>query len=413
MIEKENKKFYLLGKSLPHSLSKDIYRRLGLDYHLKELPDENAVKEFVLKKDYCGLNVTIPYKETVLRLLDRVEKSAQAIGAVNTVLNDNGRLLGFNTDTGGMAGAFSNAKINPEKKRVMILGSGGTSKTAQYFCVHRGATEIGVVSREGVLNYSNIKDFNPEIIINTTPVGMFPNLNAKPVCLSDFENVEAVFDAVYNPHNTRLILDAKALGIKCASGLFMLCEQARLAYELFTSKKTDEILAKEIYLNLLEKQCNIVLIGMAGAGKTKIGRRLSELLNRDFLDTDEIVEKKTNQKIPEIFANFGESVFRKSESAAIAEAALQKNAVIATGGGAVMNEENRCKLFANAIVVHIKRDLNQLDISSRPLSAKIGVNELWNQRREVYQSFCDFEIENNSTIDDAANAIVQKLKEII
>lgn len=408
----ERKKYYLLGQILAHSLSADIYGRFGLDYSLKELADENAVSEFLVRKDFAGLNVTIPYKETVMHYLDNIDKTALDIGAVNVVLNVEGRLLGYNTDLNGMAKALLRAEITLQDKRIMILGSGGTARTAQHLAVSSKAAEVVIVSRNGSLSYSNCSSFNPDIIINATPVGMFPNGREKPVELKDFSNVHAVFDAVYNPINTRLLQDAKSLGLKHSGGLAMLAEQARLAYELFTGIRTDNGHFTQIYSDCLRKQSNIVLVGMAGAGKTSIGRRLSAIDGRPFFDTDEIIEVRTGMSIPRIFELYGESTFRDIESAAVREVAAENGAVIATGGGALISEENRYLIGANAIRVHVKRDLCSLDVDGRPLYKSQGVEALWERRHCMYEGFCDFEIDNCGEIEDAAKSILNKISKM-
>ncbi len=406
------KKYYLLGQTLAHSLSADIYGRLGLDYSLKELADENAVAEFLARRDFAGLNVTIPYKATVMNYLDYIDKTAIDIGAVNIVLNVEGRLLGYNTDFCGMAEALHRAEIKMQGNRIMILGSGGTARTAQHLAVSNNAAEVAIVSRSGSLNYSNCKGFDPDIIINTTPVGMFPNAGEKPVELKDFNNVHAVFDAIYNPINTRLVQDARSLGLKFSGGLAMLAEQARLAYELFTGSKTEKELFSQIYSACLRKQGNIVLVGMAGAGKTSIGKRLSEIYGKPFFDTDEIIERRTGMSIPQIFELYGESTFRGFERAVVREVAVENGAIIATGGGALLDEENRYLLGANAIGVHIKRDLHMLEVAGRPLYQVQDVGSLWERRHCMYEGFCDFEINNCGEIEDAAISILDRIKQI-
>ena len=409
MAETARKEHYLLGKNLGHSLSADIHGKLGLKYSLVELDDEKAVAEFLTRKEFAGLNVTIPYKETVMSYLDYIDKTALEIGAVNTVLNDGGRLLGFNTDISGMAHALLRADIMLKGNRVMLLGSGGTARTARHLAVSSGATEVTIVSRCGARNYHNCRDFDPDIIINTTPVGMFPKMEHKPIELKDFSSVHAVFDAVYNPINTRLVQDARSLGLKFSGGLAMLAEQARLAYGIFTGRETDEALSLEIYHGCLRKQCNIVLVGMAGSGKTSIGRRLSAIDGRPFFDIDELIELKAGMRIPQIFQLYGEQTFRKLENEVVSEVSLENGAIIATGGGALIDAENRYMLGANAIGVHVRRDLGLLETSGRPLYQTHKVEELWEKRRCIYEGFCDFEIHNSGRIDDAAKAILNRI----
>ena len=318
-------KYALIGRTLGHSYSVPIHAGFGnSDYILKNLEPE-ALEGFIKGKDFCGLNVTIPYKQAVMPFLDEIDDSALAIGSVNTVVNKNGRLYGYNTDIDGMRLLAKKAGIALSGKKVLVLGSGGTSLTARALAKSEGAKEILVVSRSGEVNYDNVYDeSDAEIIINTTPVGMFPNNGKAAVDLSRFPKLTGVLDAVYNPLKTELILEAESLGIPAAGGLFMLVAQAKRAEELFFDKVIADEENERVYRTLMQSFRNIVLIGMPGCGKTTVGKALAKKLGREFVDIDALIEKNAKKSIPEIFANDGEEVFRRFETEAAIEAGKMK-----------------------------------------------------------------------------------------
>lgn len=399
--------YYVIGRKLPHTWSPDIYIPLGLDYKVKELDTEEDVKRFAAEKNYAGFNVTIPYKQTVMPLLDEISEEARAVGAVNTVVNRGGRLYGYNTDVGGMTGAMKRAGIDPRGKVAAVLGgSGGTAKTAKYVLEKAGAREILSVSRTGEINYKNIASYPVEIIINATPVGMYPDILSSPVALSAFPRLKGVFDAVYNPMETVLVSEAKKAGIPSANGLYMLVEQGRLSYNLYMDTETSETVSRILEKKIRAAKSDIVLIGMPGSGKTSIGAMVAEMCGRTFIDTDAEVEKAAGKSIPEIFAESGEAAFRELESKIIAEVSASSGAVIATGGGAVLSEKNRLALKRNGVAVYIKRDLNDLSSEGRPLSAALGAEKLYAERAAVYEAFADVEVENKDIVS-AAERVAQ------
>ncbi len=400
--------FGLVGKSLPHTLSPEIHAILGDDhYGIFELESEEELRAFIRDGGADGFNVTIPYKQAVMPMLDQLDDEARAIGAVNTVVRRGEKLYGYNTDIRGMQYALEKVGIMPNGRHVLVLGSGGTSHTAQYLCKKLGAASIDVVSRTGKINYENCYELrDTQIIINTTPVGMYPNAFARPVELTRFERLEGVFDAVYNPLRTLLIQDALKFGIRANGGLDMLVEQARAARKLFGGE--EKIGAEEACRRLERKLDNIVLIGMAGSGKTSIGRELALLTGREFVDTDEIVEKDVGKSIPQIFAEGGN--FREYESRVVKDVCSGFGRVIAVGGGAVLREINRFYIKSNAKVVLIRRNEDELALEGRPLSAdRDTAKKLSKERAPIYEGLADIRIDNDSDIHTAAKKIAEAL----
>ena len=336
----------LIGEKLGHSFSAEIHQKLKSNpYTLVELSCEE-IEAFLTEKNFSAINVTIPYKTAVIPYLSHVNERAQAIGAVNTVVNKNGELWGYNTDFYGLQALILHAKVSIKNKKVAILGTGGTSKTAHAVAEFLGAKDILTVSRKagnGVVTYDELtkQHTDIEVLINTTPVGMYPNTEATPVDISAFPNLSGVIDAIYNPLRTKLILDAKKHGIPAEGGLYMLVAQAVRASELFVDCTYEPDTTERIYLELLNKTENIVLSGMPGAGKSTVGKCLAKEMGRAFFDLDEEIVRVAGRSIPEIFATDGEAAFRDIETRVLCEAlANQKGILLATGGGAILRDEN-------------------------------------------------------------------------
>ena len=383
-------------------------------YELKEIPSD-SLDDFMRAKDFAGINVTIPYKERVIPHLYEIDEGAQAIGAVNTVVKKGGRLYGYNTDFYGMEKLLAHAKISVQGKKVAILGTGGTSKTARAVVRHLGASEILIVSRRrenGAILYDDLyqKHKNVEIIINTTPVGMFPNADLSPLDLSFFKKLCGVADAVYNPLCTRLICQAKKLGIPAEGGLYMLVAQAVRASEIFMNEKYDEALTESIYKKILSQKRNIVLIGMPASGKTSVGKQIAEKLGRPFTDTDELIMTSGGESIPTIFQKYGEKEFRRRESAAIRHVSTLIGNVIATGGGAVINQINVKNLMQNGYIFFLDRSLEKLiPTEDRPLgSTKEAIEKRYRERYDIYCASCDCHIDADGDIDAVANTIIEE-----
>ena len=404
-------KFGLLGKTLKHSFSPQIHKFFNdYEYDLIE-KEQTELESFVKSGEYAGINVTNPYKKEIIKYIDVVDECAQKIGAVNTVVFDNGTLYGYNTDWYGMEYALKKAGIELFGKKVLVLGSGGTSNTATFVANHLGAREVLIVSRKGDINYQNCYlQTDTEIIINTTPVGMFPNNYEAPLDLSKFEKLEGVFDAVYNPNMTMLTFLANKKGVKYSNGLIMLVAQAKMASELFTNTKIDDELIDKAEKCIKSQNQNIVLIGMAGVGKSTIARELSKRLNKPLIDTDQLIEQRENRKISEIFADSGEEYFRKVESQVLMEVGRQNGNIIATGGGIVEREENQFYLKQNAVVFNLVRDVEKLARKNRPLSTDLdAVKRLFLRRKDRYIEFSDFTIDNNCTLQQTIEKIMEKL----
>jgi len=404
-------KYGLIGKTLSHSYSKLIHGFFGNhEYELLELPPD-SVGDFLAAADFLGINITIPYKETVMPYCVP-DKYARKIGSVNTIVNKNGTLYGHNTDYFGFSYMALLAGISFNGKKAVILGSGGTSKTAAAVMRDGGAREIVVVSRNGENNYGNIKKHaGCDVLVNTTPVGMFPNNGQSPLSLNNFTELSAVIDVVYNPMRTKLLLDGKKAGIRTANGLSMLTAQALRAHNLFFGIETDEsedlMSIEEAFYKTERRFSNIILTGMPGCGKTTIGRELAKVYEKDFVDTDELIEARTGRKIPDIIREDGEPRFRELESDVIAEAAARTNQVIATGGGSVLAEENRDALAQNGVVIFLERPIDRLATDGRPLSVDLEV--LYRRRLPVYESFCQYKI----TLDDDLAGNVRRIKKMI
>ena len=411
----------LIGDPLGHSFSPRLHAAFGTaDYELHPIPAE-ALPAFFRERAFEGVNVTIPHKIAVIPLLDELHPSAEECGAVNTVVNRGGKLTGYNTDIFGMSFALAHAGISLSGRHVVILGSGGTSHTARALAKREGAASVTVVSRSGEVNYSNISELvETEIVINTTPVGMFPHADASPVDLTVFPRLKGVFDAVFNPLRTRLIEQAENLGVPVASGLLMLTAQAKAAGILFrggdysepspASEVGAEIL--KVWREVTAELTNIVLIGMPSSGKTTVGTLLAERLRRPLIDTDAETERRTGKTVPELFAEGGEENFRKEERLTVSECARGTGVIIATGGGAPMFPENRAALAGNGFVVLILRDTEKLDTTGRPLSRDLDtLKAMYRVRMPVYKAFADAEAVNNDTPSACAEFILEKFYE--
>lgn len=407
------KEFGCIGKKLGHSFSKEIHNALSdYEYELLELSEEELM-QFFSRRQFCGINVTVPYKETVIPFLDSIDASAEAIGAVNTVIkNKDGKLIGYNTDFYGMTELILHKGIEIEGKKVVILGTGGTSKTARAVSKHLGADKIVTVSRTpkgDEIGYGELyeKHSDAEVIINTTPVGMYPNSYNSPVDLSLFNRLSGVIDAVYNPLRTKLVRDATEGGIPAEGGLYMLVAQAVKASEIFIGASYPHGTIDRVFEKTVKEKEAIVLIGMPSSGKTTVGRLLSNELHRPFIDTDEIIVKNAGMSIPDIFNKYGEPYFRALEREAVKEAAIIPSAVIATGGGAVLSKENVSALKGNGRLYFIDRPLDTLvPTSDRPTAQdKTLITERYYERYGIYTEAADVKITETQSASAVANAI--------
>ena len=399
--------FGLLGRKLGHSWSVPIHTALGCrGYRLIELEPE-ALPAFLRETDIGGCNVTIPYKRDVMPYCDVIDDAAQAIGSVNTLVRrKDGRLYAWNTDAAGFCYMLRRAGIDVSGGKVVILGSGGASLTAQAMCRRLGAREVVVISRSGENNYENLsRHADADIVVNTTPVGMFPGNGAAPVDLAAFPACRGVADVVYNPRRTALLLQAEELGIPCTEGLPMLVAQAKAAEEHFFETPIPDSENERILAQLRQETANIVLIGMPGCGKTTVGEALARLTGREAIDIDQRIVQTAGRSIPDIFAREGEAAFRELERRETAEAGKLSGKIILTGGGVVKDPRNYASLHQNGYICHLVRDLSCLPTDGRPLSQGADLAAMWAQREPLYVRFRDTAIDNNGTVADAATAI--------
>ena len=409
----------LIAEHLGHSVSGPIHQAIGdYPYELRELRPEK-VEPFLRERDFQGINVTIPYKQTVMPFLDEISPEALAIGAVNTIVNRNGKLYGYNTDFGGMKALIARMGLELQDKKVLILGTGGTSKTALAVARSLGAREVRKVSRsgrDGAITYEEaVKSHSDaQILINTTPCGMFPRADAQPVDLGDFHQLEGVVDAIYNPLSTELVLSAREKGIRAQGGLYMLVAQAVLAAGYFTGKDYPEDLTDRIYTKLLKDKLNLVLIGMPSSGKSTLGLALEKLLDKAYLGLDEQIVIKDGRSIPAIFAENGEDFFRDLEFEVTAEAAVLNSRIIATGGGGILRPENVRRLKRNGVLVYLDRPLEQLlPTDDRPLADSTDkIRSLYEIRRPLYQAAADITITEWSSIEKTLAQILQEWSKI-
>ncbi len=395
-------KCYLIAKKLSHSYSKLIHNALApYSYEYKEL-SENELSEFFEKKDFDALNITIPYKETVLKYLDFVSPEAQQIGAVNTVVNDGGRLLGYNTDCYGFRHQLSEASAEILGKDVVILGRGGAAKTVEYVCRDMGASRVRMLTRQ---HSDHLPFYDAQVVINATPAGMYPNNGECAIDITKFTNCMAVLDLVYNPSKTKLILDAERMGIKTAGGLSMLVAQAKKAAEIFTGNDIADEKISEVKKLIELHTKNIILIGMPGCGKSTVGKILAENMEKEFFDSDEEIAQlgKTPE---EIIKSEGEGAFRKIETKVLEDLTKKSGTVIATGGGCVTVRENFDLLRQNATIVFIERDINTLSAEGRPLSMK-GIEGLWQLREPLYRELSDITVNSQETPLKTAQKILE------
>jgi len=396
----------LLGRKLGHSYSPQIHEFFGsYSYDLFEKePDE--VGYFVKNGDFSGINVTIPYKKDVIPFLDEISPLANRMGAVNTIVRrEDGSLFGHNTDYFGFSSMVHRSGIFVAGKKVLVLGSGGASNTAVKVLEDMGANVI-IISRSGTNNYTNLhlhKDAS--VIVNTTPVGMYPNTGATAVDLKDFPCLEGVLDMIYNPARTQFLMDAEKLGLPYENGLWMLVAQAKEAAEYFGGQPLADTLIETVYRKLSSQMQNIVLIGMPGCGKSTVGQALANALGRRFVDADTEIIRIAGKSIPQIFSEDGEEVFRTWETRALEALGKRSCLVIATGGGCVTRERNYSLLHQNSSIFWLRRDLSLLPTDGRPLSQTNSLTDLYEARRPLYERFADHCIDNNGTISETLTAI--------
>ena len=402
-----------IGEHLAHSFSKEIHNKIeDYKYELCEVA-KDELDEFMTKREFKAINVTIPYKQDVIPYLYYIDDTAKKIGAVNTIVNKEGKLYGYNTDFMGMSALADKIGISFNGKKVLILGTGGTSKTACVVAKSKGAKEVIKVSRtkgSDCITYDVAKKLHNDcdIIINTTPCGMYPNNDDMPINLDDYKNVEGIIDAVYNPLVTKLVLDAKKRGIKAECGLYMLVAQAVFAAQKFIGKTYGANTIDDVFNQIYLSKLNIVLTGMPGCGKSTVGGILAQITGRQFADTDAIITDKHGD-ISKIFETQGEKAFRDMETEAIKDASFECSRVIATGGGAVLKQQNIDALKSNGMIFFIDRPLEYLiPTDDRPLASDAeAIKKRYEERYQIYKSTADVIIDANCDAKSVAQKILQ------
>lgn len=405
-------KYGCIGEHLGHSFSKEIHNRIeSYEYGIWEIP-KDELNSFMKRQDFAAINVTIPYKQDVIPYLHYIHPVAEEIGAVNTIVNKDGKLYGYNTDFSGMSALSDRIGIDMQGKKVLILGTGGTSKTAVAVAGAKGAAQVLQVSRnekDGCITYTEATEQHKDaqIIINTTPCGMYPNNEGMPIDIDVFPQLEGVLDAVYNPLRTNLVQAALTKGIKAEGGLYMLVAQAVVAAQWFTGKEYPTDTTDNIYREIMAQKQNIVLTGMPGCGKSTIGKLLAQQTGRELIDTDEMIVKAQGMEISDIFEKYGEKAFRDMETAAVKEASAKNNCIIATGGGAVLREENINALKSNGRIYFIDRPLESLiPTDDRPLARDVeAISRRYNERYSIYCGTADARIEGAGTPEQVMLAV--------
>ena len=403
-------KFGLLGRKLGHSYSPLIFGLMGgYRYDLFEREPER-IEDLLKNGDFDGINVTIPYKKAVLPYLDSIDPLAARLGSVNTVVKRGGKLCGYNSDYFGFLSLVERTKLDLAGKKVLVLGSGGASVTVCAVLQDLGARPA-VISRSGENNYQNLHlHADAAAIVNTTPLGMYPNTGTAPLDVGQFPKLEGVLDLIYNPARTQLLLDCEKYGIPGFNGLWMLVAQAKQSAQWFMDQELPDSLVSDIHRKLRDRMENIALIGMAGCGKSTLGRQLARETGKDFVDADAEVERLAGKSIPDIFAQDGEEEFRRLETEVLAQLGRRSGLVIATGGGCVTRQRNFPLLHQNSRILWIRRDPGKLPTAGRPLSQKTAPGLLYDQRRHLYKAFSDAAIDNDGTPGETLTQILNLLE---
>lgn len=401
----------LLGRKLGHSYSPQIHRQLGNYAYTLFEKEPQELEEFLKSGDFTGLNVTIPYKKDVIPFLDELSPVAKRLGAVNTIVRrEDGSLIGHNTDYFGFRYLVNRSGLDVGGKKVLVLGSGGASNTAVAVLQELGANVV-IISRSGENHYGNLTlHSDAAVIVNTTPVGMYPNTGVSPLDLGVFPRLEGVLDVVYNPAKPKILLDAEARGLVAMNGLGMLVAQAKQSAEWFTGCPIDDSKITEIHDSLRRQMENLILIGMPGCGKTTIGMLLAQRTGKKFVDADEALEQRVGRPITEIIPMEGESAFRQMETDTLAQLGKQSGLVIATGGGCVTQERNHPLLHQNGTILWLTRSIDKLPTNGRPLSQAGKLSEMFEKRRALYERFADISVSNDGPVEETLAQIMAALE---
>ena len=415
-IQHTQRPYGLLGKTLKHSFSPQLHAAIGAalgtpyPYILFEKQPEE-LEAFLRSDTWAGLNVTIPYKEAVMPYCDILSEEARKIGAVNTIVRDGERLIGHNTDYAGFRRLLCRNDVPVQGANCLVLGSGGASKTVQCVLRDLGAAKVTVVSRSGDVNYTNAsQQQDAEILVNTTPIGMYPNNGQSPLYPGSFTRLQWAVDVIYNPLRTNLLCQANKAGMETVGGLGMLIGQGIAAAELFLGRAIPQTIGAKIETDMLLEKENIVLIGMPGVGKTTVGMEIADRMGREFYDMDQMIVYDEGREIPQIFAEEGEAYFRQLEQKIVLSLANVTGAVVACGGGVVTREENYYALAENGRLIFLNRDLTMLPTDGRPISQAVPLARLYRIRLPLYRSWCDAELEiTGMHPDEAARHIIDML----
>lgn len=410
-------RYGLIGEKLGHSFSKTVHEELA-DYTYSLIPlnrDEFSI--FMEERDFNAINVTIPYKEMVFDYLHHVDEKAKKIGAVNTIVNKDGKLFGYNTDYDGFLYMLKKHNLeNAKGKKVLILGKGGTAKTCKtvFTDLESEIHQVYYKSADGFLTYDDcyLHHKDAHIIVNTTPVGMYPNTEKSPIDLKEFNNLECVVDVVYNPMKTQLLVEAESMGINIVGGMEMLVAQAKFAVEIFTNNSIDNESINNVYRKIASEKANIVLIGMSGSGKTDIGIEIAKKMGRKFIDSDEVIVEKLKMPIANFFEEYGEAPFRVIESEILEDIAKENNLIIATGGGVIKDKNNILSLRKNGLIFWLHRTPDLLEFGNgRPLAKTSEATEkLYHERYPIYEKSAHIRIENKNDIETCVNDIISAYK---
>jgi len=407
------KKFGLLGRKLGHSYSPMLHKYFGDYEYLLYEKEPEELDEFMKTNDLDGFNVTIPYKKDVIPYLCGMSEAAKKLGSVNTIKRTPNGLYGDNTDYYGFTYMLKKSGYDPAGKKAVVLGNGGVTPTVCAVLKDNGVSDVTVISRSGEDNYENIsKHADAKLIVNTTPVGMYPENLKAALSLKVFNSPECVLDLIYNPFQTALMAEAEEMGIKSLGGISMLVSQAKYGCEIFTDTKIPDSETERVLADVIRTKRNIILIGMPGSGKSTLGRALAEKLGREFIDTDDEIVKTAGRSIPEIFSNDGEAIFRKLESEEVRKAGKLSSKVIATGGGVVTIDENYRALSQNGVIVFIRRDLNALAGDGRPLMKTITAEEMYKKRLPMYERFMDADIICDGVVEHGVDRLMEAVNEI-
>lgn len=404
----------LLGRKLGHSYSPQIHREMGEYPYLLYEKEPEEVASFLKSGDFDCLNVTIPYKKTVVPYCDELSPAAIRLGAVNTIIRkEDGRLIGHNTDFYGFTAMLKRSAMTVTGKKVLVLGTGGAANTAVAVLEEFGAQVVSI-SRSGESNYQNLHLHRDAVlIVNATPVGMYPDNGIAPVCVDDFPHLEGVLDMIYNPAHTKILMDAEQNGLITVNGLLMLVAQGKESAEWFTGTAISDAVIPQIESKLIREMQNIILIGMPGSGKSTVGVLLAERTGRKLVDTDELIVEKIGCSILQFFAQHDEAAFREIETQVLAEVCKQSSLIITTGGGCVTRDENYPLLHQNGRIFCLHRALGNLPVDGRPLSQATALSELYHKRKPLYDKFADHHIDNNGSIEDAATEILRIWEECL